>query len=125
MEKVTFQTKDGLQLVGIWHLPKKPIKKAIILAHGITVDKDEYGTFVTLTEQLCTHGFAVFRFDFRGHGESKGESINMTVTGELKDLAAAVEEVLLKGYQEIGLLGMSFGGGIATLYSSEQKKFIK
>jgi len=114
--KAIFQSNNGIRLVGIWHLPKKQTTKAIVLAHGITVDKDEKGIFIKLAEKLVQMGFAVFRFDFRGHGESGGKSVDMTITGELYDLEMAIEEVKKEGYTEIGLVGASFGGGISTLY---------
>lgn len=125
MNKVTFKSKDNLSLTGIWHLPEGKTTKAIVLAHGITVDKDEDGVFVELANVLQQNGYAVFRFDFRGHGESDGKSVDMTIDGEISDLGAAIEEIKSKGYQEIGLLGASFGGGSSVLYASEHQANIK
>jgi alpha-beta hydrolase superfamily lysophospholipase len=119
MEKTTFQTADGLILTGIWHLPKTSVSKAVILAHGITVDKDEGGIFIKLANVLEENGFAVFRFDFRGNGESEGKSIDMTISGEVLDMNAAVEHVHKHQFTTIGLLGASFGGGIASLYAEK------
>ncbi len=125
MKKVTFNTTDGLLLTGIWHLPQKPTGKVIILAHGLSVDKDEMGTFVVLSEYLQDHGFAVFRFDFRGRGESEGNSVDMTLTTEQRDLAAAVNFVVKNGYKQIGLLGASFGGGHAVFYTAKHQIKLK
>lgn len=125
MNKVFFYSSDGTKLCGLWHLLKNPTKKAIILAHGITVDKDEGGIFIELAKLLCSDGFTVFRFDFRGHGESEGETVNMTIQGEVRDIEAAVKQVKEKGYTEIGLLGASFGGGITALYAANQQHNIK
>ncbi|MBI2622014.1 alpha/beta fold hydrolase [Candidatus Microgenomates bacterium] len=124
MNKVNFKTGDGVRLVGVWELPKKPTQKAIVLAHGISVDKDEDGIFTELAKLLKESGFAVFRFDFRGHGESEGNSVDMTITGELKDLDSAIN-LVKKDYQKIGLLGASFGGSIAALYSAVNKDLFK
>lgn len=117
MKKITFISADGTRLVGVWHLSKKNANKAIVLAHGITVNKDESGVFVELADQLVENGFAVFRFDFRGHGESEGKSVDMTISGEISDLAAAID-LVKQQYDQIGLLGASFGGGISTLYTA-------
>lgn len=125
LEKVTFQSKDEIKLVGIWHYPNNRASKAVILAHGITADKDEEGIFVDLANVLQNKGFAAFRFDFRGHGESGGKSGDLTVTGELYDLEAAIKEVVNKGYRELGLVGASFGGGTATLYTAKHPNLIK
>lgn len=118
-EKVFIKNKSGLKLCGVWHFPKKSTNKAIVLAHGLTVTKDESGVFTELAGLLENNGFTVFRFDFRGHGESEGAQTDMTIRGELEDLKSSIQEVELKGFANIGLLGASFGGGIATLYASE------
>lgn len=125
MKKITYKSKDGTELSGVWHIPNQSTDKAIILAHGITVDKDEDGIFTDLSEYLKDNGFAIFRFDFRGHGESKGNSVDMTIQGELMDLEAALSVVKRQGYKSIGLLGASFGGGIATLFVPEHQDKIK
>ena len=123
-KNIAFSSSDGLKLAGVWDLPDKPTTKAIVLAHGITVDKDENGIFIELAKRLVNEGFAVFRFDFRGHGESEGKSIDLTISGELRDLEAAMREVKSKKYQEIGLLGASVGGGTCALYTSAHEQEI-
>lgn len=125
MKRVIFISQDGTKLVGAWHFPRKPTKKAVVLAHGITVNKDEDGIFIDQAELLKNKGFAVLRFDFRGHGESGGVSIEMTINGEINDLAAAVNEVENRGFGKTGLLGASFGGGIASLYTAKNQDKIK
>ncbi len=121
MDKITFQSKDGTKLAGVWHLPGQHTDKAIILVHGITVDKDESGVFVRLADTLSDMGYAVFRFDFRGHGESEGRSVDMTIENELIDLYAAYRLVSTKGYKHIGLMGASFGGGITALFTGQNQ----
>ncbi len=123
--KIIFKNKSGLKLAGIWYVPKEKTDKAVILAHGITADKDEFGIFVELAELFKNNGFAVFRFDFRGHGESEGKSVDMTLTGEMEDLEVALNEVKNRDYKNIGLLGASFGGGISTLFVSDYQTEFK
>lgn len=115
MQKVFFKNRSRLKLCGIWHLPKNKTNKAIILAHGLTVDKEEQGIFEPLANRLKENGYAVFRFDFSGFGESDGNSIDMTLTTEINDLTASINEVKENGFNKIGLLGASFGGGIVPL----------
>jgi hypothetical protein len=120
MQKVFFKNKSGLRLCGIWHFPKIKTGKAIILALGLNVDKDEEGIFKPLSERLVNNGYAVFRFDFRGHGESEGNSVDMTVAGEVEDLDVAIDEVVLNNYRTVGLLGGSLGGPV-SVYSTLNK----
>lgn len=125
MNKVSFQAEDDIKLTGILHLPQNTPDKAIVLAHGLTVDKDEDGIFIELANSLVNNGFTVLRFDFRGHGESGGDSRDMTVKGEKLDLQAAIELVESKNYERVGLVGASFGGGVATLYTASNQKRLK
>lgn len=124
-EKFYFKTSDGLELCGILSKPPNPTTKCIILCHGITVDKEEDGIFTNLAKELVEVEFNVFRFDFRGHGESQGESIDMTIMGEVKDLEAAVNFLKEKGYKDFGLLGASFAGGAVSFFSFAHQDFIK
>lgn len=123
--RVRFNSTDNTRLAGIWYLPSKPTKRVVILTHGISVDKDEEGAFISFSKRLSENGYASFRFDFRGHGESEGKSEEMTIQGELNDLIAALHVVRKKGYTNIGVLGSSFGAGIAALVIAHNNQKIK
>ncbi len=124
-EKIVFTSEDEIELVGILATPKNPTKKCIVLCHGIASNKDEGEVFVELSEKLVEKGFTVFRFDFRGHGESGGRSIDVSITGEQKDIDAAVKLMREKGYNEVGLLGASFAGGAVCFYTATNPEKIK
>lgn len=119
MERAIIKLDSGDKIVGIWHASKEKSQKVIVLAHGITVDKDEDGIFVSLANSLFGKGFDVFRFDFRGHGESSGKSIDFNVDWEVEDLITVIKYVESCGYREIGLLGASYGGGSTAIYSAK------
>ena len=87
--------------------------------------KDEDGIFVELAENLTNNGFAVFRFDFGGHGESDGDSVDLTVTGRERDLAAVIKFLQGPGYENFGITVTSFGGGAVSLFIAENRKLIK
>src|SRR4030042_7166063 len=124
-EKIYFINTDGLKLCGILTKPQKETQKCIILCHGITFTKDEDGIFTELAKRLADNGFTVFRFDFRGHGESEGNSIDLTITGEKKDLEAAVKFLQSLGYKDFGITVASFGGGAVSLFVAENENLIK
>jgi len=125
-EKVYFKTSDGLKLCGILSIPKVKTQKCIILCHGIgNVDKEEDGIFTALAKKLVNIGFVVFRFDFRGQGESDGKQIDMTVVGELLDLEAAVRFLREKGFKDFGILGASFAGGAVSLFTNKNQDLVE
>ena len=95
-------------------------KKGIIFAHGMTVNKVDEGVFVRADQILNELGFSTIRFDFRGHGESDGDSIkDFTISNELIDLESIYSFLKSEGAERIGLAGASFGGGIAALFSTK------
>lgn len=116
--EVSFRS-NGLKIVGILETPKNATSKAIILAHGLTVDKEEHGAFTELSRSLVEAGFATLRFDFHGHGESEGKQEEFTTRGEVDDLQNAVSYMKSQRFTEIGILGASFGGAISVLYTAQ------
>lgn len=126
MREEKHKFKSGkLELVGVLTHPEIATGNCIILCHGITVDKDEDGIYTELANKLAEVGYHVFRFDFRGHGESQGNSVNMTVKGEVEDLEAAIKFLQKKGHKTFGIVASSFGGGPALFYTAEHQDAIK
>lgn len=115
--RILFKSKDGINLCGLLTSPGKNSKGAVILSHGITVEKNEAGFYTKLAKLLAENDLTSLRFDFRGHGESSGKSWEMTIKGEIYDLEAAVKVLQSKGFKKIALIGTSFGAGIVTLYA--------
>lgn len=123
--KIFFKSFDGLKLCGILSIPKLKTQKCVVLCHGITVDKEEEGVFTDLAQKLCSAGFAVFRFDFRGHGESEGNSVDVTIKGEAEDLKATVKYLKSKGLNKFGILAASFAGGAVSLFASSRPEEVQ
>jgi len=125
-EKVFFKTSDGLRLCGILSIPKTETVKCIILCHGIGYHKDEdEDLFKNFAKRLYDLGFTIFRFDFRGQGESGGKSIDMTVSGEVRDIEAAVKYLQKRDFKEFGILSQSFAGGAVSFFSLTHQNIIK
>ena len=119
------KTKDNFELTISYHKTDKA-KGVIIFAHGITVDKDNEGIFVRVDKKLQTVGFSTLRFDFRGHGQSQGQSEkDVTIANELCDLGAIIDFVRKDKYMFIGLAGASFGGSIAALFAGQHPSLIQ
>lgn len=107
MEKVNFENSRGLNLAGNYW--ESDSDAAVIMSHGFTGDKTEWGYFDTVAESLHEAGYNVLTFDFSGSGESNDDPI--TVEKEVDDLDSAIQYLEEKDHIErIGLYGHSLGG---------------
>jgi len=123
-KKVRFKSSDRTLLHGILTEPSGKAKGKVLLAHGITVEKNEGGFYSNLAQLLCQNDLNVLRFDFRGHGESGGKPQEMTIRGEIDDLSAAVAFLRATSPQRIVIVGTSFGAGISVLYTSRNPQIV-
>ncbi len=139
-EELRFKSTDGLELEG-WFIPylfnphqntklginslsKGPefvnepnAKGTIILCHGFATNKSDLIGFIPF---LNEHGYNVFMFDFRAHGNSPG-SCSLGYY-EVNDLLGAVN--YLKNRQDvnsekIGAIGVSMGGAIVFMAAAK------
>jgi len=80
----------------------------LIMCHGFTGDKYEWGRFPKTAKVLNKEGYDVLIFDFSGSGENKREPVNLSK--QAIDLENVYEWVKNQGYSRIAVLGLSFGG---------------
>lgn len=111
----------GERLDGILHLPGPGKWPCVITAHGLFSAKAS-DKFLLLAARLTEAGFACFRFDFRGCGESGGALKDTTVSGRINDLKAALTS--LQDHQALDghffLMGSSLGGYVSLFVTAEQ-----
>jgi uncharacterized protein len=129
MQNAITLTVDGLTLRGMEHLPdglgdgKAP---AVILYHGFTGTMLEpHRLFLKISRALTNLGFACFRFDFSGSGESDGDFEEMTVSREIREASAIMDFVKLHpsvDAHRVNILGLSLGGFIAGALSGDRKE---
>ena len=121
-EKVNFKNSRRLNLIGVLHVPKEKTDTLIVLAHGLTSNKDRK-RYIEIAKSLAKEGYAFLRFDFCGSGESDEDEI--TVKNQIDDLKSALDFAKNKKYNKIGLIGESLGGLISVLVYPDYKKEIK
>jgi uncharacterized protein len=109
-ETVQLRAADGSVVPGTWQDPGAQARTgAVVLAHGLQMDRSEGGLFDRLAAELAAAGLASLRIDFRGHGASRVDTVDMTIAGECLDLEAAVDFARARSHAAIGLVGASFG----------------
>jgi pimeloyl-ACP methyl ester carboxylesterase len=89
-----------------------------ILVHGFGSFRDELTGFVELAGRLSAAGVASLRLDMRGCGKSGTRGVMRPMWDWVEDLRNAVsfcETVPGLAPDRIGVVGMSMGGGIATI----------
>jgi alpha-beta hydrolase superfamily lysophospholipase len=120
-DAVAFRSLDGLQLRGAFVTPTVTPTSVTVMVHGGGVTRDEGGFFTRLAEGMAANGIASLRFDLRGHGQSEGRQEDLTISGILNDIRAAVAQAkALTGVARVHLLGASFGGGICGYYAAQR-----
>ncbi|MHA1805315.1 MAG: alpha/beta hydrolase [Promethearchaeota archaeon] len=80
----------------------------IIMCHGFTGDKDEWGRYPRAAKIFNEEGFDALTFDFSGSGENEREVV--TLSKQVRDLTDVHSWAKELGYTWIALLGLSFGG---------------
>ena len=123
--KLYFKNQDGLMLCGILDKPDAPTTKCAILCHGLTGNGKAGEIFEGLASALAAAGIASFRFDFRGHGESEGTYNDITLSGEKRDIEAAMEFMKSMNYRSFGIVAASFGAGPVCLFVRENQGIVK
>lgn len=69
METLRYTNRAGLTLVADYYAVPEA-KAVVVLAHGMSSDRQSRGRFIQVAEALNVSGFSAFTFDFAGCGES-------------------------------------------------------
>ena len=119
----TFASHDGKDLAYVIHRPARlnSRRAAFLYLHGI---ESHSGWFDPAAELLARHGYPVFSLDRRGSGlnrENRGFVSGYVARGTklVDDVHRAVKVVRASGnYDEIYLIGLSWGGKYALAYDA-------
>jgi putative redox protein len=115
--KVEFPSQ-GQTLAGLLETPDQAVRAYVLFAHCFTCGKD-IAAASRISRFLVQHGFAVFRFDFTGLGNSDGDFANTNFSSNTEDLLSAAR-FLEEHYQAPELLiGHSLGGAAVLAMAAE------
>jgi uncharacterized OsmC-like protein/esterase/lipase len=120
--KVEFPSQ-GQNLAGLLETPDQAVRAYVLFAHCFTCGKD-IAAASRISRFLVQHGFAVFRFDFTGLGNSDGDFANTNFSSNTEDLLAAAR-FLEQNYQAPELLIGHSLGGAAVLAMAAQLPRVK
>ena len=96
------------QIPGDCEMREGKLPPLVILCHGFTGDKYEWGRFPTTARTLNEAGLDAILFDFSGSGENEREFIRLSQ--QAKDLEDVYGWAKAQNYEKIGIIGLSFGG---------------
>lgn len=69
-------------------------------------------------------GWAFAAFDFRGHGGSAGEMVELTASRLLEDLEAVAAFLQYRGVSRLGLVGSSMGGFASAWFARRHPELV-
>jgi pimeloyl-ACP methyl ester carboxylesterase len=110
VDPIRVPTVDGYELSVV--VTQAEPDDVIIWLHGISVNKDEHlGFFRDGARWLAGKGISSIRFDFRGHGESSGSSLDFSIIGQNLDTRSIFDfaQRTFGSTARVHLVGASFG----------------
>jgi uncharacterized protein len=109
-ETVILTTKKGLKIEAWYGAVDSAAKGTVILFHGVTINK---GRILDEAYEFRYWGFNVMLVDFRGHGNSEGNTTTIGVR-ESEEVKLAYDYVIQKGEKNIFLFGTSMGAVVVA-----------
>ena len=105
---------------GWLHLPEgSAARAAVVLCPPLGIEAlNAHWVYRRLASELAASGVAALRFDYRGTGDSSGETNH--VTGLVEDVAAAVRFVRDCGAPSVALVGLRVGATLAAKAAEAQ-----
>ncbi|GAB1343139.1 alpha/beta fold hydrolase [Gemmatimonas sp.] len=106
-------------LYGVYHAPKSRSgrRTGVVLCYPFGQEyMRAHRAFRQLSLQLAKAGYHVFRFDYRGTGDSSGDSEEFRLSAAIDDVALAIEELRdMADVDTVAVFGLRLGGTIAAL----------
>jgi len=120
----TFTGFGDLEIFCQAWLPDETLKAALIIVHGIG---EHSGRYMNIVNHLVPHGFVVYGYDSRGHGQSAGKRGHIESWEEYRgDLHAFVQYVRKETeVEKLFLLGHSMGGLVTLDYVLHHSDYIR
>jgi exosortase A-associated hydrolase 1 len=122
-EKAVQFSCGGDALIGVLHVPSAPIRRGVvIITGGPQYRVGSHRQFTLLARRLAARNIAVLRFDYRGMGDSAGESRSFEDVNA--DVRAAVDTFLghVPELTEVVLWGLCDAASASLFYAYEDER---
>lgn len=119
---LTFDCR-GDRLVSILHNPAAESRRAVlVVVGGPQYRVGSHREFVLLSRGLAKSGYPVFRFDYRGMGDSEGEYVGFEHIQD--DIEAAIDalQVNVPGVEEVVIWGLCDAATAAAFYAVKDSR---
>lgn len=110
---------------GIVHQPAARVRRGTaLILHGFfsSTKVGPARLYVQIARLLCSYGYAVWRFDCYGVGDSDGEFSETSYESELNDYRSILRNPNFQGSGECVLVGHSMGTSMAVILASENSE---
>ena len=121
---IEFDAEDGTTLVGLFWAPTEQPLPGVLLMHWAPGTKEDWIEIATALQAGAAsdlapsvqleHGYAVFAFDFRGHGESEGPQNREANVADALTALALLREMPGVDPDNIAMVGASIGSDAAV-----------
>ena len=122
-KKESIINRYGLKLAAISFIPDE-YTHVLIICHGFKGAKENSGRIFNFAHRLNELKLGVLAFDFTGSGGSEGEFGQITLTGQVQDLADVITFAKQKYNSPLLLLGRSFGGSTIAASARLDEKIV-
>lgn len=128
--RITFQSPDGVEIVGTFYPPAQPNSPAVLLLHQWGGERGDYDDFA---KQLQTHGIGALAIDGRGFGESTTQNKKKVGARHTEDAVTGMKSDIERAFDflahqtnvdagRIGLVGASYGSSLAIIHGAENPR---
>jgi dipeptidyl aminopeptidase/acylaminoacyl peptidase len=115
VESVTITADDGVKLAA-WLVPRAGAP-AIVLLHGYPAEKAD---LLPIAAALAPR-FTVLLLDQRYFGQSGGHATTLGFR-ERRDLGRAIDFLAARGFDRVGVFGLSLGGAVALMTAADDPR---
>lgn len=115
------KNKQGEKLVCELNISEPETSKPLVLILHALTGKKENSTISFIAKSLPSQGYNTLQFDFSGHGESQGKLEDATVTKQLEDISAVLQQIKQANISKLILIGNSFSVITALAFAKNNK----